>query len=138
MTAQTTVMEETYNPLFDKMKERFRVQGKYTLAEVMNKRAAHPSSVREKKVRHTDRATYLFRRAGVYLSVFVVAVSLVLVAVIGSANRPVGPVADVSVSTPDKAVLPSPTPQGNGDHSGQGAEEGGFYSFRSTLNGNLN
>lgn len=137
MTAHTTVMEETYNPLFDKMKERFRVQGRYTLAEVMNKRAAHPSSVREKRVRNTDRATRLFRRVGVYLSVFVVAVSLVLVAVIGSANHTV-PVADVSASSQDGVVLPSPAPQGKGDHSEQSAEEGGFYSFRSTLNGNLN
>ncbi len=135
MTAHTAVLQENYNPLFDKMKERFCVQGKYTLAEVMNKRAAHPAPVRERKVKtathHTGRCTQLLRRAGMYLSLFVVAVSLVLFAVIGTSGRTV---AQTPALPSDEQAADIPA-QNTGVGS---AEEGGFYSFQSTLNGNLN
>lgn len=138
MNAQSAVLQENYNPLFDKMKERFCVQGKYTLAEVMNKRAAHPAPVRERKVRtttahHAGRYAQLLRRTGMYLSLFVVAVSLVLFAVIGTSGRTVAQTA----ALPSDAQSASDVPAQN-TGAGSGAEEGGFYSFQSTLNGNLN
>ena len=135
MAAQNAVLQENYNPLFDKMKERFCVQGKYTLAEVMNKRAAHPSPVRERKVKtaapHAGRYTQLLRRAGMYLSLFVVAVSLVLFAVIGTSGHTVAQTA----ALPSGEQAADTTTQNTGAGT---AEEGGFYSFQSTLNGNLN